>query len=264
MKNDHIRKHNRIVWDKQVEAGNPWTIPVSIAEVAAARAGDWHIYLTPTKPVPLAWFPPLKGCDVLCLASGGGQQGPIMAATGANVTVLDNSPRQLEQDKMVAERDGLDIAIVEGDMRDLSMFADRSFDLIIHPVANVFIPDVRPVWYEAFRVLRPGGVLLAGVDNPVRHSFDYELMQSQGILQVKYIIPCAKLQEFTDEDLARYQEAGEFLEFSHTLDEQIGGQTDAGFLLAGLYEDIDRDADKDLISDYMPVYIATRALKPVG
>lgn len=260
--NSDIRTHNRIVWDKQVELGNPWTIPVSAEEVAAARAGDWRIYLTPTKPIPKDWFPPLQGCDVLCLASGGGQQGPIMAAVGANVTVLDNSPRQLDQDRRVAERDGLDITTVEGDMRDLSMFRDASFDLIIHPVANVYIPDARPVWHEAFRVLRPGGSLLAGVDNPVRHSFDYDLMRTQGILQVKYIIPCAKMEEFTADDLARYQQAGEFLEFSHTLDEQIGGQIDVGFLLGGFYEDIDREQDKDLVSDYMPVYIATRALKP--
>jgi len=30
-----------------------------------------------------------------CLASGGGQQGPVLAAAGAHVTVFDNSPRQL-------------------------------------------------------------------------------------------------------------------------------------------------------------------------
>ena len=76
------------------------------------------------------------------------------------MTVLDNSPRQLAQDRFVAERDGLSIITVEGDMRDLSMFSDQSFGLIFHPVSNLFVPDIRPVWRETFRVLRRDGVLL--------------------------------------------------------------------------------------------------------
>src|SRR5690606_18814003 len=133
----------------------------------AARKGEWSIVLTPTVPVPHAWFPPLAGAAVLCLASGGGQQGPILAAAGARVTVFDNSPQQLAQDRYVARRDNLDLTTVEGDMRDLSAFASDTFDLIVHPVSNVFVPDVRPVWREAFRVLRPGGAMLAGFCNPV-------------------------------------------------------------------------------------------------
>ena len=81
---------------------------------------------------------------MLCLASGGGQQGPILAAAGANVTVFDNSPRQLAQDRLVADREGLAIETVLGDMADLSAFPDARFDLIVHPVSNVFVPDVRP------------------------------------------------------------------------------------------------------------------------
>ncbi|MCJ7532099.1 MAG: class I SAM-dependent methyltransferase [Anaerolineales bacterium] len=152
--------------------GNVWTVPVSSQVIAAARQGQWQIVLTPTKPVPRSWFPELTGLDTLCLASGGGQQGPLLAAAGARVTVLDNSPRQLAQDRFVAERDRLTITTVEGDMRDLSMFPDQSFGLVVHPVSNLFVPDVRPVWREAFRVLRHGGVLLAGFNNPVLYIFD--------------------------------------------------------------------------------------------
>jgi hypothetical protein len=92
---EDILLHNRRTWDRQVEHGNPWTVPVSSEAVARARNGDWSIVLAPTKPVPSEWFPPLVGLDVLCLASGGGQQGPILAAAGANVTVFDNSPARL-------------------------------------------------------------------------------------------------------------------------------------------------------------------------
>lgn len=150
---EDILLYNRRAWDRQVEQGNTYTVPVGQEEIARARNGDWRIVLTPTKPVPSEWFQPLVGLDVLCLASGGGQQGPILAAVGANVTVFDNSPSQLAQDRRVADREALAIETRQGDMADLSVFPDSRFDLIIHPVSNVFVPDVKPVWREAYRVL---------------------------------------------------------------------------------------------------------------
>jgi SAM-dependent methyltransferase len=258
------REHNRIIWDKSVNWGNPWTVPVKPEQVAAARRGEWDIILTPTKPVPKDWFPGLtdsghlKGVRVLGLASGGGQQGPILAAAGASVTIFDNSPRQLAQDRMVAERDGLEITTVEGDMRDLAVFPDESFDLIVHPVSNVFVPDVRPVWREAFRVLRPGGALLSGFDNPVLHAFG-ETCDADGTLRVKYAIPCSSVDGFSEEERQQHLERGEFIEFSHTLEEQIGGQIEAGFLIAGFYEDAD---PSEALAQYMPIFISTRAIKP--
>jgi len=257
----NIREQNRLAWDKQVESGNPWTIPVSPEEVAAARRGQVTILLTPTKPVPQAWFQSLPGCDVLCLASGGGQQGPILAAAGANVTVFDNSPRQLAQDRFVAERDGLEIITVEGDMRDLSAFPDECFDLIVHPVSNCFVPEVRPVWAESFRVLRRGGALLAGFNNPLLYIFDWDLYE-QGILEARHALPYSDAERLSAEEKLRYLVDGEPLEFGHTLEDQIGGQIDAGFLIAGFFEDYDREESQDLLSKYTPVFIATRAVKP--
>jgi SAM-dependent methyltransferase len=163
----NIRKYNRYAWDRQVDKKNPFTIPVTSDVVAAARQGEFSVLLTETKPVPHDWFPSFLGLDLLGLACGGGQQGPIFAAMGAHVTILDNSPAQLERDRMVANHEGLSIKTVEGDMRDLSAFDDQSFDLVFHPVSNVFCPEVRPVWREAFRVLRNGGALLAGSANPI-------------------------------------------------------------------------------------------------
>ena len=151
-----IRAYNRSAWDREVARGNMWTQPVDQEVIQAARDGKWSVLLTPTKPVPEKWFPDLSGLELLCLACGGGQQGPVFAAAGAKVTVLDNSPAQLAQDRLVAQREGLNMRLVEGDMADLSEFADESFDLIFHPVSNAFVPAVKPVWQEAFRVLRPG------------------------------------------------------------------------------------------------------------
>jgi SAM-dependent methyltransferase len=256
-----VRAWNRRAWDRQVECGNEWTVPVSPAAIAAARGGQWEIHLTPSKPVPRSWFPPLEGRDVLCLASGGGQQGPILAAAGARVTVLDNSPKQLAQDRLVAERESLTIATIEGDMADLSAFSDRCFDLVVHPVSNVFVPDVRPVWAEAFRALRPGGVLLAGFMNPVTYLFDQELAE-RGVLRVKHKLPYSDLTSLTEEERERLLEEGAPFEFGHALEDQIGGQLDAGFLLTGFFEDAYGPAVNDALTRYMPTFIATRAVKP--
>lgn len=254
-----IEQYNRKAWDRQVEKGNTWTIPVSSEEVAAARRGDWQIVLTPTIAVPEDWFPqPLKGRDVLCLASGGGQQGPILAAAGGRVTVFDNSPNQLEKDRRVAEREGLEIRTVLGDMADLSAFPDASFDLIIHPVSNCFVPAVRPVWKEAHRVLRPGGALLSGFNNPVVYLFDF-IQYEEGKLVVRHKIPYADKTHLTEAEYQALLESGDPLEFGHSLDDQIGGQIDAGFLIAGFFEDV---APEEILAQYLPQFIATRAIKP--
>jgi SAM-dependent methyltransferase len=255
-----IRAYNRSAWDREVTRGNMWTLPVSPAVIQAARQGVWSVVLTPTKPVPAAWFPELTRLELLCLACGGGQQGPVFAAAGAHVTVLDNSPSQLDQDRLVAQREGLEMRLVEGDMADLSQFPDESFDLIFHPVSNVFVPAVKPVWKEAFRVLRSGGALLSGFVNPVQYLFDFEAMDNQGLLEVRYSIPYSDLTSLDADQRQRYLDAGHPLEFGHTLDDQIGGQLEVGFLLTGFYEDLDPTSS---LGKLIPTFIATRAIKPL-
>jgi len=257
---DDILDLNRRAWNALVEKGNRWTVPAGPEEIAAARTGRWQIVLTPSRPVPPEWFPDLEGAKVLCLASGGGQQGPILAAAGAEVMVFDNSPRQLEQDRMVATRDGLTIETVEGDMADLGVFADESFDLVVHPVSNCFVPDLEPVWREAYRVLRPGSALLAGFTNPVRYLFNEDIEYSSDLLYVVNTIPYSDLEQLTDERKQHYLSEGEPFEFGHTLEQQIGGQLEAGFVLAGFYEDL-YPPDEDKLSKHIPSFAATRALK---
>jgi len=238
-----------------VEGGNPWTLPVSHEVIEVARRGDWSVLLTEQKPVPREWFPPMHGLDLLGLACGGGQQSPIFAAAGANVTVLDNSPRQLERDREVAEREGLKLTTVEGDMRDLSAFTDASFDFIFHPVSNLFIHEIRPVWKEAFRVLRRGGTMLAGFMNPAFYIFDMD-KADQSILEVANKLPYADSEH--PETVKKMVEKNLPLEHSHSLTDQLGGQVDAGFHIIGLYEDHHKGF---IVGDLMPTYIATRALK---
>ena len=256
-----VRDLNRNAWNHWVEQGDRWTVPMDEATIARARRGDWSVLLTNNKPVPREWFPEMTGLDVLCLASGGGQQGPVLAAAGANVTVFDNAPNQLAQDQLVAERESLELKTIEGDMRDLSAFANNSFDLVFNPFSNNFVPNVHPVWQEAFRVLRPGGVLMSGFMNPVVYIFDLDLEEREKVLQIKYKLPFSDLDSRPPEELEALVAKHHVLEFSHSLDDQLGGQMRAGFMLTALYED--RHSLEDFsLSEYTPTLIATRAIKP--
>ena len=251
-----VTDHNRRAWDGLVERGDQWTVPVTPEVIAAARRGEWQIVLTPRRPVPREWFPPLSGARTLCLAGSGGQQAPVLAAAGALVTVVDNSPRQLAQDRLVADRERLRIETEQGDMRDLQMFPDASFDLIVHPCSNCFVPDARAVWREAARVLGPGGALLAGFINPAAFLFDETAARQGGVLLVRHRLPYADQTSLTAGELQALVGDGEPLVFSHSLEDQIAGQTDAGFLIEGLYEDVWPGTP---LADYMPSMIATRA-----
>lgn len=255
---DPLARYNREAWDQQVENGQRWTQPVEAEVIARARKGDWEIVLTPSRPIPMNWFGSLSNAEVLCLASGGGQQVPILAAAGARVTVLDNSPRQLEQDRLVARREGLEIRTVLGDMRSMTKLGGESFDLIVHPCSNCFVPEIQPVWSECFRVLKAGGSLLAGFLKSVTFIFD-ENAVSEGKLEVRHRLPYSDQSHLTQAEIQKLQQAGEPLMFSHSLEQQIGGQLRAGFQLVDLYED--RDSE-DLMSNYFAPYLATHARKP--
>ncbi|MGV3661501.1 MAG: class I SAM-dependent methyltransferase [Prosthecobacter sp.] len=256
-----IPAYNRAAWNQQSSSGTSrWCQPVSVAEIQAARAGRWSLMLTPNKPVPQAWLGDVAGKKVLCLASGGGQQAPLLAAAGAVVTSFDNSEEQLAKDRLVADRDGLTLDTVRGDMADLSVFADGSFDLIFHAVSNVFAENLAPVWRECHRVLRPGGRLIAGFMNPLHFLFDHEEAEQTGVLQVRHALPYSDLTSRSPEWLAKTTQENVAYEFGHTLEQQIGGQFAAGFLLAGLYEDGWDDTATPL-NKFTTMFIATLALK---
>ncbi|MBQ8596637.1 MAG: class I SAM-dependent methyltransferase [Lachnospiraceae bacterium] len=249
-------EENAKIWDKRSENNDIWSIPVTSEMINCAREGAWSIVLTPTKPVPANWFPDkLQEKKILCLASGGGQQGPILSAAGADVTVFDNSKVQLEKDEFVAKRDNLKIKTVQGNMQDLSMFEDESFDCIIHPWSNGYINDVRPVWKECARVLKKNGLLLAGFGNPISCIFNVGKFE-QGIFVVENTIPYADIDHMDDPETKAIVKEDGYL-WSHTLEDQIQGQIDAGFAIIGFYEDIGGTA----LDKYINSSIATKAIK---
>ncbi|MDR2534870.1 MAG: class I SAM-dependent methyltransferase, partial [Treponema sp.] len=158
--------------DSWVKNGWEWGIPIPHEVYSKARQGEWQVLLTSAKAVPKIWFPSLQGKKVLGLASAGGQQMPIFAALGAYCTVLDYAESQLASERYVAEREGYTIDIVKADMTQDFPFEDGGFDLIFHPVSNCYVEDVFHIWQECFRVLKKGGILLAGMDNGLNFLFD--------------------------------------------------------------------------------------------
>jgi SAM-dependent methyltransferase len=258
----NVLAHNRAAWNQESLEGSRWTNPVDSEVISRARRGDWELILTPLRSVPKDWLGELNGKRVLCLASGGGQQAPVLAALGANVVSFDLSEEQLLKDRLVADRDGLEIECMRGDMADLSRLQDESFDLIFHPTSNVFVPDVEVVWRECYRVLRPGGRLLAGFLNPSFFLFDHAEAGLSGNLIAQYRLPYSDVEQ-RGQSAKRKEEIsqGAAFEFGHSLEVQLGGQMKAGFLLAGLYEDWWEEAATPL-NRLSPTTVATLAIKP--
>lgn len=252
-----IRELNERAWDNEVKLGSKWTVPVSSEEVELARNGEYKILIGPTKYVPKEWIGDVKGKNLLCLASGGGQQGPILSALGANVVVFDNSSEQLSKDAFVAKRDNLDIKLEKGDMRDLSRFSDETFDIIYHPISNCFIDNVEILWKECYRVLKKGGVLIAGFCNPLVYIFDLYEWENNNLV-VKHSIPYSDIEHLPKDQLEERINNKDTLEFGHSLQSQIGGQIDAGFAIVGFFED---KLGHGLLDEYIDTYIATRAVK---
>ena len=174
------------------------------------------------------------------------------------MTVFDNSPRQLDRDRETAEKHNLAITLVEGDMRDLSVFEDDRFDIIVHPISNVFVPDVRPVYAEAYRTLAPGGRLMTGFMNPLVFIFHKPAIDA-GRFEVRYSLPYSDLDDMSEAERIATFGKNEPLEWSHTVERQISGQIEAGFMIGGFYEDTQKVG---VIKDYFPAYFATLALKP--
>jgi SAM-dependent methyltransferase len=242
---------NAKVIDQWVEEGWEWGRPIDHETYEKARNNDWNVLLTPTRPVPKEWFCEMKDADILGLASGGGQQMPIFAALGAKCTVLDNSEMQLRKEQEVADREKYDITLVKADMSNPLPFEDESFDLIFHPVSNCYIEDVLPVWKECYRVLKQGGILLAGLDNGINYAFDEE---------EKTLVRRLPFNPLKDQPL--YEESirkNWGIQFSHTIEEQIGGQIQAGFVLTDIYQDT--NGAGRLHDCNIPTFYATRAIK---
>lgn len=242
---------NSKVIDSWIKSGWEWGVPIDHETYERAKAGQWDVLLTPTKPVPKSWFCDMKGAKVLGLASGGGQQMPVFAALGAKCTVLDYSAEQLASERMVAQREGYDIDLVRADMTKPLPFEDESFDLIFHPVSNCYIEDVYPVWRECYRVLKKGGILLSGLDNGLNYVFDDDEEE------YLYKLPFNPLKDEKIYEDSIKNNWG--IQFSHTIEEQVGGQLKAGLILEDIFSDTNGSGK---LHDFnLPTFFATKSVK---
>ena len=246
------QKKNAQVIDSWCASGWQWGRPITHEVYEKALRGEWGVYLTPTKLVPPEWFGDLKGKRLLGLASGGGQQIPVFTALGANCTVLDYSSKQCESERMVAAREGYPVEVLQADMTRPLPFADETFDLIFHPVSNCYVEKVEPIFAECYRVLKPGGILLGGYDIGINYIFD------EAEERLEHPLPFNPLKDPRLYKLCMDTDSG--VQFSHTLEEQIGGQLKAGFQLTHLYEDT--NGEGRLHEYHIPSFAAIRAVKP--
>jgi len=167
---DQIAVTNRRFWEKMVREGCGYTIPWLDLDISLLRRyAEGKLKCLPeplTCMFPSSLLANVDGKDVLCLASGGGQQSAVFGLLGADVTVVDLTEGQLVGDRKAAAHYGYDVTVFQADMRDLAGLVDDSFDVVFQGPSIAYVPDVREVYYEVSRVLRSGGLYRVSVGNP--------------------------------------------------------------------------------------------------
>ena len=78
---------------------------------------------------------------------------------------------------------------------------------------------------------------------------------------MRFALPLADTKRTSYEQNMARQQRGEALEFSHSLQNQIGGQLKAGLTPAAFYWDY-WDTQISLLKNYIPTFMATLAVKP--
>lgn len=225
---DRVASMNRRSWERAVRRGVGSTKPslqLDIGLVQRYARGE-------VEPIPddlFRVFPPavledVAGRDVLCLAGGGGQQTPILGLLGAHVTVLDLAEGQLAGDRAAAEHYGYQVRTVQGDMRDLSCFDADSFDLV-YQATSCWIPDLREVYEQVARILRPGGRYRLDSANPVSEFSDHPEAENGMVpLSVREMV-------YPGDD---GEPAG--VNFRHDLSEVFNGLIDSGLTLERVFD----------------------------
>ncbi len=226
-----------------VENNVNWSACATPEEMQKAREGQLSLKFF-DKEIPTEWLKDIKGKKVLCLAGAGGLQAPLLACAGAEVTVLDLSEKMLAKDRAVAEKEQLNIRIEKGNMCDLSLFPDSSFDYILNPPSLMYVPDVRPVFKECYRVLKAGGIFIMAAPNPINYMCDFVDDENGGYYKAVNRMPYCS---------SDFDEMGDWIEYGHTMEDYIGGQIQCGFVINGYVE--------CQLEDITELHFLTRAVK---
>jgi SAM-dependent methyltransferase len=175
---------------------------------------------------------------LLCLAAGGGKHGPLYAAAGAIVTVVDISPAQLELDRVVAAERRLELKTVEASMDDLAMFAAGEFDIVIQPVSTCYLAEIAPVYREVARITQSGGLYISQHKSPT--SLQGDIRASPGGYEL--IEPYYRSGPLPPVAGSPHREEGT-LEYLHRWEEILGQMCRAGFVVEDLIEPLHAKAD---------------------
>lgn len=221
---------NKKWWEKMVEEECGFTKPWLDLDLKILQKFASGKLKNPPKPLsdiyPISILLDVEGKDVLCLASGGGQQSAIFALLGANVTVVDIAEGQLKGDKKAAEHYGYKVKVIQGDMSDLSMLKDNSFDIVYQAPSMGYVPDVKKVYSQVARVLRSGGRYRADAHNPQSQFIDESSWDGKGyVVSVPYGV---KEQQRSEKE--------NVLEYRHYLDETFNGLIESGFIIERIEE----------------------------
>lgn len=234
---DELADFNKARWEELASANVEYSRPNLDLDADSAR----HLV------DPYGVMGDVQGKEVLCLASGGGQQSAAFALLDAKVTVLDLSEMQLERVRIALEHYSRQAALIQGDMRDLSRFGDRSFDLIWQAFSINFVPDLNPVFDEVRRTLRAGGLYHMDCHNPFIVGTMETSWTGEGYL-IKRSYADGEIQfdspywDWREADGALRQVLGP-REFNHTLSAVVNGLIRRGFVLQGVWETGIGDAD---------------------
>ena len=203
---------------------------------------------------------------MLCLAAGGGKHGPLLAAAGAEVTVVDLSPAMLEQDRRVASARGLAVRAVEASMDDLSMLPAGAFDIVLQPVSTCYVPDVVAVYREVARVTLPGGLYISQHKQPASSQAEVLPTPHGGYRILEPYYRNGPLPGAPDGWLHREAGTAEFL---HRWCELLGGLCRTGFVIEDLVEPkhADPQAKPGTFAHrccYLPPFVTVKARRVSG
>lgn len=157
----------------------------------------------------------VEGRDVLCLGAGGGQQSAMFGLLGARVTVVDLAQGQLEGDRKAAAHYAYEVTTIHADMRDISFLEDEAFDRV-YATGLCYVDDIRHIYSETARVMKPGGMARFDASQPVTFSVKWDGGGYR--IAVPYHEPINR------------REAGA-VEFRHYMDDMFNGLLQAGLTL---------------------------------
>jgi len=249
MKN--YQEENAKTIESWIKNGWEWGKPISHEEYLKAEKGDFQLFLTPTIPMPKEWINGIKGKKVLGLASGGGQQMPLLSALGAECSLIDITKAQIDSDIMVAKRENYKISTVRADITKSLPFPDAFFDFIINPVSLVYCENIEPIFNECKRVLKKDSLFIGGFDNGLNFITD------DNEKEIKNHFPFNPLINKDQEKECHDTDAG--YEFSHTSGEIIRALLHNGFTILDSYEDYNSEGHFSELR--IPTFIAFLAKK---